>query len=114
MVCNLCPRYEQTVSLLKKVFSHLLSWVRVKNSFRSLFLQEENLQRSQTANALRALQEGYTELVAPLPQEKTEMAGLEHTVSELVNDAYGLTQEERAVLWETAPPHMPLVPPVLS
>jgi hypothetical protein len=32
-------------------------------------------------------------------------------VSDLVNEAYGLTPEEVALMWETAPPRMPLAAP---
>jgi hypothetical protein len=32
-------------------------------------------------------------------------------VSDLVNKAYGLTEEEVAILWDTAPPRMPLSRP---
>jgi hypothetical protein len=39
-----------------------------------------------------------------------EAAGLERQVSDLVNEAYGLTPEEVQLMWETAPPRMPLVP----
>ncbi|MDB4971608.1 MAG: hypothetical protein JWN44_7297 [Myxococcales bacterium] len=33
------------------------------------------------------------------------------TLSALVNRAYGLNPEEEALLWETAPPRMPIEPP---
>src|ERR1035437_6000899 len=35
---------------------------------------------------------------------------LERTLSDLVNQAYVLTPAEIALMWQTAPPHMPLPP----
>jgi hypothetical protein len=55
------------------------------------------------------LQAGYTDQLAPLQQSRAEAETLERRLSELVNAAYGLTPEEIALLWETAPPRMPLV-----
>jgi hypothetical protein len=36
---------------------------------------------------------------------------LENDVSDLVNEAYGLTPEEVGLMWETAPPRMPVTRP---
>jgi hypothetical protein len=35
---------------------------------------------------------------------------MEHA-ADLVNAAYGLTPEEIALMWKTAPPRMPFTPP---
>jgi hypothetical protein len=40
-----------------------------------------------------------------------EARRLEQRVAELVNAAYGLTAEEVALMWRTAPPRMPGEPP---
>lgn len=40
-----------------------------------------------------------------------EALHLERTLSDLVNQAYGLTPEEIALLWDTAPPRMPIPRP---
>lgn len=40
-----------------------------------------------------------------------EARQLERRIAELVNAAYGLTPEEVALLWRTAPPRMPGEPP---
>ena len=40
-----------------------------------------------------------------------EALTLEHEVSNLVNEAYGLTPEEVALMWQTAPPRMPIAAP---
>jgi hypothetical protein len=36
---------------------------------------------------------------------------LERTLSDLVNQAYGLTPAEIELMWKTAPPRMPIPPP---
>jgi len=36
---------------------------------------------------------------------------LEREISDLVNAAYGLTPAEIALLWQTAPPRMPIAGP---
>ena len=41
----------------------------------------------------------------------TQRRRLEAEVAELVNAAYGLTAEEIALLWRTAPPRMPCEAP---
>ena len=42
-----------------------------------------------------------------LGQARTEAASLERRLSDLVNEAYGLTAEDVDLLWKTAPPRMP-------
>ncbi len=37
-----------------------------------------------------------------------ETVALERTLSDLVNQAYALTPAEIALMWQTAPPRMPL------
>jgi hypothetical protein len=40
-----------------------------------------------------------------------ETLKLERTLSDLVNHAYGLTPAEIDLIWQTAPPRMPIPPP---
>jgi hypothetical protein len=40
-----------------------------------------------------------------------ETLKLESTLSDLVNQAYGLTPTEIDLMWKTAPPRMPIPPP---
>ena len=61
-----------------------------------------------TPAALHDLRNGYTARVIPLRDSAAEARALEGRISDLVNDAYGLTQAEVEVLWRTAPPRMPL------
>ena len=56
---------------------------------------------------LKELRSGYTDLATPIREARTEAAKLERRLSDLVNQAYGLTPEEIDLLWSTAPPRMP-------
>ena len=60
-----------------------------------------------TPAALKDLRAGYTEMATPVRECRIEAAELERRLSDLVNQAYGLTPEEVDLLWSTAPPHMP-------
>jgi len=59
---------------------------------------------------VKRLKEEHARSVAPLQALAAEAVGLERRVSDLVNAAYGLTAEEVALLWQTAPPRMPVLP----
>ncbi|NLY02502.1 MAG: class I SAM-dependent DNA methyltransferase, partial [Rhodopirellula sp.] len=61
-----------------------------------------------TAAGLKALREEYIRLIDPARRLAAEAIKLEHQISDLVNEAYGLTPAEVALLWQTAPPRMPL------
>jgi hypothetical protein len=86
----------------------------------------ENLDAIRFANAVRAalprrralsaaeiarLKREYTDTIEPARQAAAEAARLERRLSDLVNAAYGLTPEEVRLMWETAPPRMPLAAP---
>ena len=79
------------------------------------FVEEVRKHRAKTAGklspaALKSLHSGFAEQIAPIQQYRTEATMLERTLSDLINAAYGLTPEEIALLWTTAPPRMPLSP----
>jgi Eco57I restriction-modification methylase len=63
------------------------------------------------AAQLKALKAEHTRRVRPLQVLAAESRHLEQQVAELVNAAYGLTPEEVALMWRTAPPRMPGTPP---
>jgi hypothetical protein len=50
----------------------------------------------------------------PLQKLAREADALERRVSDLVNAAYGLTPDEVKLMWDTAPPRMPVAPPAGS
>ncbi len=60
---------------------------------------------------VKRLNEAYAASVLPLHANAREALHLERRVSDLVNAAYGLTPDDVALLWATAPPRMPFQPP---
>jgi type I restriction-modification system DNA methylase subunit len=60
------------------------------------------------AAALKSLREMYDEEALPIQARRREAKELERALSELVNQAYGLTPEEIELMWSTAPPRMPV------
>lgn len=76
------------------------------------FVAEVRRRRPKAAGVLspagvRALRDGFDELARPARERAGEVAALERTVAEAVNEAYGLTAEDVALMWRTAPPRMP-------
>ncbi len=79
----------------------------------AMFLDEVRKRRPKkagiiTPSALKALREAFIEYATPIREHRAEAAALERTLSDLVNQAYGLTIAEVALLWDTAPPRMPI------
>ncbi len=66
--------------------------------------------RRLTAADIGALQREYADTVRPARQAAAELLRLERRLSDMVNAAYGLTPEEVQLMWQTAPPRMPLDP----
>jgi hypothetical protein len=60
---------------------------------------------------LHALRDEYTHTIEPARALAAETLTLEHTLSDLVNQAYALTPAEIELLWKAAPPRMPIPPP---
>jgi hypothetical protein len=54
------------------------------------------------------LREEHARTIEPARKRAAEIARLEREISDIVNAAYGLTDEEVALMWRTAPPRMPL------
>jgi hypothetical protein len=65
-----------------------------------------------TAAGVQGLREEYTRTIEPARSLAAETLGLERTLNDLVNQAYGLTGAEIDLMWKTAPPRMPIRPPV--
>ena len=53
----------------------------------------------------------YTRTIEPARALAAEALTLERTLGDLVNQAYGLTPAGIALMWQTAPPRMPIPPP---
>jgi hypothetical protein len=59
----------------------------------------------------KALRDEYTRTIEPARPLVSETMTLERTLSDLVNQAYALTPAEIDLLWQTAPPRMPVTRP---
>lgn len=70
--------------------------------------------RKLTAAELSELSREHAATIEPVRQARAEIFALERKLSDLVNEAYGLTPEEFALMWRTAPPRMPFTPAGLS
>ncbi len=77
------------------------------------FVQEVKKRKPKSAGglmpaALKAIRQVYSDYAPEIQARKTEALTLEHRLSDLVNQAYGLTPEEIDLMWKTAPPRMPI------
>lgn len=62
--------------------------------------------------ALASLRAEYDRTIEPTHALRAEALALENRLHDLVNEAYGLTPEEVRLMWDTAPPRMPISRPV--
>ena len=67
--------------------------------------------RSLSAAEVARLKREHADTIQPARNAATEARRLEQKVSDLVNQAYGLTPEDVRLMWATAPPRMPLAAP---
>jgi hypothetical protein len=68
-----------------------------------------------TAAGVHELRAEYTRTIDPARALAAETLKLERTLSDLVNQAYCLTPAEVELMWQTAPPRMPIPqPPTLK
>ena len=63
-----------------------------------------------TAAQLAELRREHAATIEPARLVRAEIFDLERKLSDLVNEAYGLTPDEVALMWRTAPPRMPFTP----
>ncbi|HEV7268791.1 MAG TPA: Eco57I restriction-modification methylase domain-containing protein [Falsiroseomonas sp.] len=66
--------------------------------------------RRLSAAAIAHIHAEHAATVAPLAARLAEAGRHERALSRLVNAAFGLTPEEEALMWRTAPPRMPVAP----
>ncbi|HWA96943.1 MAG TPA: N-6 DNA methylase [Pirellulales bacterium] len=106
----------------------LLDWLRVEHSVEkpSLKLQSpadldsdafvaevkriRGKKNPLSAAALKSLRDEHARTIEPARAQAAEALALERRLSDLVNEAYGLTPDEVALMWQTAPPRMPFTP----
>ncbi|MCC0009627.1 MAG: Eco57I restriction-modification methylase domain-containing protein [Hyphomicrobiaceae bacterium] len=70
--------------------------------------------RKLTAAEIGELRREYAATIEPARAARAEIFALENQISDLVNEAYGLTPKDVALMWRTAPPRMPFTPAGLS
>ena len=105
--------------------SNLVDWLRVEHGIEkaSMKLQAQTQLDSDafiaevkrirgkknplSVAALKNLRDEHGRTIEPARVQAAEALQLERQLSDLVNEAYGLTPDEVALLWETAPPRMP-------
>ena len=68
--------------------------------------------QSLTPTQLRQLRDAFVETVEPARTARGELLAHERALAAMVERAYGLTDEEVALMWRTAPPRMPLPLPL--
>jgi hypothetical protein len=66
--------------------------------------------RKWSAAEIARLKQEYASILVPAREAAADILALERKLSDLVNAAYGLTPDEVALMWRTAPPRMPLDP----
>jgi hypothetical protein len=62
---------------------------------------------------LKDLRDAFADIAEPARAARTTALANERTLSDIVNRAYGLTPEDIALMWRTAPPRMPVPPPIV-
>lgn len=62
-----------------------------------------------SVEAVKGLRSAHAKSVEPVRRLGVEAMKLEGSINDLVNAAYGLTPDEIALMWKTAPPRMPLI-----
>jgi type I restriction-modification system DNA methylase subunit len=67
--------------------------------------------KSLTSAGLKMLREEHARTIGPARLRAAEALLLERRVNDLVNEAYGLTPDEIRLMWDTAPPRMPIPRP---
>jgi hypothetical protein len=61
---------------------------------------------------LKKLRDAFAEVAEPARAARDQALARERRLSDIVNQAYGLTPEDIALMWRTAPPRMPIPPPI--
>jgi hypothetical protein len=106
----LCDWYAAELGISK--FSQLLlePFVLSCDGFVEQIRKARGVRRPLSAAGVQAVREEYAKTVQPMEAALREAERLEWRLSDLVNEAYGLTPDEVRLMWATAPLRMPLSP----
>lgn len=124
------PAVQRLIVLTKaqrEITSSVLDWLKVEFDIETpgqrlaelsslegdSFIREVAQRRPRSAGRLtpagvQTLRRVYDEYVPTLRGNDAEAGRLEHQLADLVNEAYQLTPAEVDLLWQTAPPRMPI------
>jgi hypothetical protein len=83
------------------------------NQFISAIQKARGVKKPLTTAAISQVREEHARTVVPIARRLGEAMRYEQRLSDLVNEAYGLTPAEVGLMWRTAPPRMPIPPPSL-
>jgi hypothetical protein len=83
------------------------------DQFISAIQKARGVRKPLTAAAISQIREEHARTVVPIARRLGEAMRYEQRLSDLVNEAYGLTPTEVRLMWRTAPPRMPILPPRL-
>jgi hypothetical protein len=70
--------------------------------------RQKSVRTEKVVCTFSVLREEHERTIVPAQALARETLDLEQQVSAVVNAAYGLTPEEVSLMWETAPPRMPI------
>lgn len=101
-------RLEKPMGVVKKVVDADADTFAV--AIRAAMPKRQTLSAAQLAELKRE----YATSIVPLQKDRKEMFRLEQSISKVVSDAYGLTVDDVALMWRTAPPRMPFTPQGLA
>ena len=129
-VAELVALAKQSQDAINRAESSLADWlqiefsnVQVNTALRQASLLDSDgfiaavraalpRRQSLTPTQLRQLRDAFAETAEPARTARGELLAHERALATMVERAYGLTSEEVALLWRTAPPRMPLPPPL--
>jgi hypothetical protein len=119
---------QQSVARIKSATASICDWLRhefgVRKEVRALESIHERdgdafvtavrsalpKSRKFSSAEIARLKQEHVDTLTPARQAAAEVLAIERKLSDRVNAAYGLTPEEVALMWRTAPPRMPLDP----
>lgn len=105
------PR-SRSASSANRAFSALVSACRSRShAASSASVNSNGSIRFMAASALKSLRDEHARTIEPARAQAAEAQVLERRLSDLVNEAYGLTPDEVTLMWQTAPPRMPFAGP---
>jgi type I restriction-modification system DNA methylase subunit len=130
------PAVERLIEITKanqNSTRELLDWLRIEHSIekpgqaledyasldsdsfvREVKKRKPAAQSNLTPAAIASLRRAFDDYALPAQRRRAEALPLERRISDLINQAYGLTPDEIDLMWKTAPPRMPIPPPAAS